>query len=67
MKVENKPIDSIKPYENNPRDKAYRILDLCEDGCLDPIDVLRNVFNYMSADDADDFAESEYPELFDED
>ena len=49
------------------RDKAYRILDLSENGCLDPIDVLRNVFNYMSADDADDFAESEYPELFDED
>ena len=50
------------------REKANRILDLCDEGCLDPMDVLKNVLtNYMSADDADDFAESEYPELFDED
>ena len=50
------------------REKAYSILDLCADGCLDTLDVLKNVLtNYMSADDADDFAKSEYPELFDED
>lgn len=50
------------------RDKAVKILDMCEDGVLDPLDVLRNVLiNYMPADDADDFAESEYSELFDED
>lgn len=50
------------------RDKAVKILDMCKDGVLDPLDVLHNVLiNYMPASDADDFAESEYSELFDED
>jgi len=43
------------------REKASELLEMCRDGLLDPMAVLENVLvNYMSADDADDFAESEY-------
>lgn len=45
----------------NGRPKATMLLDMCRDGVLDPLEVLTNVLiNYMSADDAEDFAESEY-------
>lgn len=43
------------------RDKANKLLDMCRDGVLDPLSVLENaLINYMSSDDANDFAESEY-------
>jgi len=49
------------------RSKAEKLLDLCRSGAVETIDVLENVLtNYMSADDADDFAESEY-DIGDED
>lgn len=50
------------------RPKATKLLDMCRDGALDPLDVLMNVLvNYMSSDDADDFAATEYDiELDDE-
>ena len=38
-----------------------KLIDLCQSGVLNPMDVLENVLiNYMSIDDANDFAESEY-------
>ena len=38
-----------------------KLIDLCRSGVLNPMDVLENVLiNYMSIDDANDFAESEY-------
>jgi len=49
------------------REKANVILRLCEAGMLDPQEVLTNVLtNYMSSDQADDFAESEYGDWFDD-
>ena len=38
-----------------------KLIDLCQSGVLNPMDVLENVLtNYMSTDAANDFAESEY-------
>ena len=38
-----------------------KLIDLCQSGVLNSMDVLENVLiNYMSIDDANDFAESEY-------
>ena len=38
-----------------------KLIDLCQSGVLNPMDVLENVLiNYMSIDDANDFAESDY-------
>ena len=38
-----------------------KLIDLCQSGVLNPMDVLENVLtNYMSTDDANYFAESEY-------
>lgn len=46
------------------RDTASELLQMCRDGLLDPMAVLENVLvNYMSADDANDFAESEYLDM----
>ena len=45
-----------------------KLIDLCRSGVLNPMDVLENVLiNYMSIDDANDFAESEYDIQSDED
>ena len=45
-----------------------KLIDLCQSGVLNPMDVLKNVLiNYMSIDDANDFAESEYDIHSDED
>lgn len=45
-----------------------KLIDLCQSGVLNPMDVLENVLiNYMSIDDANDFAESEYDIQSDED
>ena len=45
-----------------------KLIDLCQSGVLNPMDVLENVLiNYMSIDDANDFAESEYGIHSDED
>ena len=45
-----------------------KLIDLCQSGVLNPMDVLENVLtNYMSTDDANDFAESEYDIQSDED
>lgn len=47
----------------NPRKYAEDLLDLVDGGVLDAREVLANVLmNYMSADDANDFALSEYLE-----
>jgi len=49
---------------SNMRDTASELLQMCRDGLLDPMAVLENVLvNYMSADDANDFAESEYLDM----
>lgn len=50
-------------------ESAYeKLIDLCQSGVLNPMDVLENVLtNYMSTDDANDFAESEYDLHYDED
>ena len=38
-----------------------KLIGLCQSGVLNPMDVLENaLINYMSIDDANDFAESEY-------
>ena len=45
-----------------------KLIDLCQSGVLNPMDVLENVLiNYMSIDDANNFAESEYDIQSDED
>ena len=45
-----------------------KLIDLCQSGVLNPMDVLENVLiNYMSIDDANDFGESEYDIQSDED
>ena len=45
------------------RPKATELLNLCRDGVLDPLAVLTNdLVNYMSSDEADDFAQTEYLE-----
>ena len=45
-----------------------KLIDLCQSGVLNPMDVLENVLiNYMSTDAANDFAESEYDIHSDED
>ena len=45
-----------------------KLIDLCQSGVLNPMDVLENVLiNYMSTDAVNDFAESEYDIHSDED
>lgn len=45
----------------NERPYATALLDMCRDGALDPVAVLENVLvNFMSSNDADEFARSEY-------
>lgn len=40
---------------------AEKLLEMCQDGVLDSYKVLENVLmNYMSSNEADDFARSEY-------
>ncbi len=44
---------------------AEKLLELCREGVFDPMEVLTNVLvNYMSADEANDFAETEYDVVY---
>ena len=42
-------------------DPVYELIDLCKSGAIDAQEVLENVLlNFLSLDDANDFAEREY-------
>lgn len=55
---------AVRPAETNGRKKMQpyeKLLELCKNGALEPMDVLENIIiNWMSTDEANEFAEQEY-------
>ena len=59
--MEKLQIMSVDNDDWNNREHAQELLSLCESGVLEAVEVLRNLlFNFMSSDEAEDFAQTEY-------